>query len=334
MEYKIFVAGVWGFGNISIMEQFRDDPDVEFLKHDFKYFFQMQKAWNLVKRKLNGHGAGLIKWLLKTKIFDDKYALSHCDYESNDVNYVVIFNSALLQYYSREYFVRLKRKHPSIQYILYIIDPMPEGLWKEIEATLDVFEEVLTIHPYNCNRFGFKYLPYIYAKPEIKRRWENIPDTNLFFCGVAEDYRQEVVNDIVSECDKRNIDFEIYLKPCGNDWIEHEHVHYSEMSYEENVQRILKSKCILEIMHQGYVGITQRYLEAIIYNKKLLTNNEEVMKLPYYDTGYIKYFSKIDEIDWEWTSKEETVDYHYQGDFEPQAWKKRLIDILDCSKEK
>ena len=70
----------------------------------------MAKVWKFVNRKLGGHGAGIIRWLLETRIFDDKYALSHCNFSDNDVNYVVIFNSALLQYYSREYFLRLKKK--------------------------------------------------------------------------------------------------------------------------------------------------------------------------------------------------------------------------------
>ena len=204
---------------------------------------------------------------------------------------------------------------------------MPNGLWKEIEAVMDVFDEILTIHPYNCSRYGFRYLPYIYAKPELTSKIENLHETTLFFCGVAEEYRQKLIYEIIQQCEKKGIDFEIYLKPCGHDWIKKDNVHYSEMSYEQNVQRIQKAKCILEIMHEGYVGITQRYLEAIIYNKKLLTNNAEIMNLPYYETGYIRYFEKIEDIDWNWISSDDVIDYHYQGEFEKETWKRNVLAL-------
>lgn len=329
MNYKIFVAGVWGFGNISIMEQFHDDEQVEFLKHDFVYFHQMMKAWDVVNRWLKPVGGKILRLLLKTRIFDDKYALSHCDYDGNEVNYVVIFNSALLQYYSREYFKRLKRKHPSIRYILYIIDPMPEGLWKEIEDALEVFERVFTIHPYNCKKYGFGYLPYIYTRCQEKSVLEAVPETTLFFCGVSGSYRQKIISEVVKACDEHQIEFDFWLKPFGNDAIIHPQVHYSEMTYAENVQRVEYSKCILEIMHEGFVGITQRYLEAIIYNKRLITNNREIKELPYYDSKYMLYFEKVEEIDWNWLKQEVKVDYHYQGDFEPHIWKKNLMKLMN-----
>lgn len=329
MKQKIFVAGVWGFGNISIMEQFRDDEQVEFLKYDFEYFHQIAKVWRFVKRRLGGCGAGIIRWLLKTKIFDEKYALSHCDYESNDINYVVIFNSALLQYYSKEYFGRLKKRHPTIQYILYIIDPMPEGLWKEIESTMDVFNKILTIHPYNCKRYGFEYLPYIYAKNQKECVSESVPETTLFFCGVSGSYRQRIIGEIVQACDEHEVEFDFWLKPFGEDEIVHPHVHYSEMSYAENVHRIEQADCILEIMHEGFVGITQRYLEAIVYNKRLITNNSEIKELPYFDSGYMLYFDRVEDINWDWIKQKIEVNYHYQGDFEPENWKRNLLQLMN-----
>ena len=328
MKYKIYVAGVWGFGNISIMEQFQNDAEVEFLKHDFKYFFQMQKVWNLVNRKLGGHGKSIIRWLLKTRFFDEKYALSHCDFDKNEKNYVVIFNSALLQYYSKEYFERLRNKHNNIEYILYIIDPMPNGLWPEIEAALDVFDEVMTIHPYNCKKYGLHYLPYIYAEPKEIPQCQIDKNTNLFFCGVAGDFRQNIISNIVEQCEKNHIVFDFWLKPYGNNAIDNEHVHYSEMTYAENVQRLKHAKCILEIMHEGFVGITQRYLEAVIYNKRLLTNNVEIKKLPYYNPQYMYYFEKVEDIDWNWVNEDVEVDYHYNGDFSPQKWKSNLLQFL------
>lgn len=328
MKHKIYVGGVWGFGNISIMQQFRDDCEVEFLENDFEYALKVAKIWKNIHRRIGGNIVGkLFRRLLSLRIWDSKYALTHCDFENNDVNYVVIFNSALLHYYSKEYFLRLKKRY-HIKLILYIIDPMPDGLWSEIQAVQEVFDMILTMHPYNCRKYGFPYLPYIYAKPKMNGNYGEVKETNLFYCGVANVYREKVIREIMLQCEERDIPFDFWLKPFDNAAIEDVNVHYSEMPYEENVWRILHSKCILEIMHEGYEGITQRYLEAIVYNKKLLTNNAEIKSLPYYSPKYMQYFHDVEDIDWQWFMDDTEVDYSYQGDFSPEAWKNRLLQLV------
>ena len=324
MSRKIFIAGVWGKGNINIMEQFQNDVEVEFLRNDFKFSQQIRKIWKIVNLRWGGHGKSIIRWVLKTSLLDDQYTLSHCDFDSNEDNYIVLFNSALLHYYSRQYFERLRKRHQNIKYILYIIDPMPDGLWPEIQDVLEVFDVVTTMHPYNCRKF----LPYAYAKSQDVEISKNISTTTLFFCGVIDEYRQNLIAEIVKQCEKNQIAFDFWLKPYGNNSIDNQSVHYSEIAYTENVQRLRSAECILEVMHKGYVGITQRYLEAVIYNKKLISNNKEIKTLPYYNPHYMFYFEEVGDIDWEWLRNNVKVDYHYQGDFSVQMWKKNLLALF------
>lgn len=326
---KIFIAGVWGAGNISIMEQVGREADVAFLRDDFQYAAQIRKVWRAVNQKLGGRGKGIVRWFLRTRLLDGKYALSHCDFDDSRENDIVIFNSALLHYYSADYFKRLRKKHPTIKYILYIIDPMPDGLWQEVQDVLPVFDEVLTMHPYNCRKYGFGYLPYAYAKPAETERIADIPDTQLFYCGVLDEHRVEVMEKIVKQCEAHGVAFDFWLKPYENNPIRNSHVHYAMIPYEENVQRLQKAACILEVMHKGYVGITQRYLEAVIYNKRLLSNNREITELPYYDPRYMQYFENVGDIDWEWLHGDGEADYHYQDDFSVQRWKENLLRRLE-----
>lgn len=321
---KIFIAGVWGAGNISIMEQVGREADVTFLRDDFQYAAQIRKVWRVVNQKLGGRGRGIVRWILRTRLLDGKYALSHCDFNDSGENDIVIFNSALLHYYSAAYFKRLRKKHPTIKYILYIIDPMPDGLWQEVQDVLPVFDEVLTMHPYNCRKYGFRYLPYAYARPAETERIADIPDTQLFYCGVLDEHRVEIMEKIVKQCETHGISFDFWLKPYENNPIRSSHVHYALIPYEENVQRLQRAACILEVMHKGYVGITQRYLEAVIYNKRLISNNREITELPYYDPRYMQYFENVEDIDWEWLHGDVEVDYHYQDDFSVRAWKENL----------
>lgn len=96
------------------------------------------------------------------------------------------------------------------------------------------------------------------------------------------------------------------------------------ISYNENIKNILQCKCILELMHNGYANATQRYPEAVIYNKKILSNNVEIRKFPYYDERYMKIFHDVSEIDWDWVMKPMEIDYQYKGEFSPS----RLLDDI------
>ena len=329
MKRKIFIAGVWGAGNINIMEQVGKGDDIEFLRDYFRFAVQIRYVWKIINQKLGGYGSGVVRKFLRTSFFDRMYALSHCDFDNNEENDIVIFNSALLHYYTKEYFERLRQKYPNIRYILYIIDPMPDGLWCEIEDAIGVFDEVMSMHPYNCKRYGFKYLPYVYEQPIVEEMDSDIEETELFYCGVLDDYRLKIIGGIAEQCEKYQIDFDFWLKPYGNNPIQNRNIHYAMISYEENVQRLKKATCILEIMHKGYVGITQRYLEAIVYNKRLLSNNQEIEELPYYNPRYMQYFEKVEDIDWDWLCSDEEVNYHYKSDFSARVWKEKLLGLLN-----
>lgn len=65
--------------------------------------------------------------------------------------------------------------------------------------------------------------------------------------------------------------------------------------YNEVVSRLLRSKCIIDIMQQGSVGITLNIVEAVVFNKKSISNNLELINEPFYDPTRILVFN--DEAD-------------------------------------
>ena len=64
-------------------------------------------------------------------------------------------------------------------------------------------------------------------------------------------------------------------------------------------------------------GVTLRTMEAICYNKKLLTNNQSMKESKFYKTGNIQVFKTIDEIDADFVMRKDKVDYNYEGEFSP-----------------
>ena len=99
------------------------------------------------------------------------------------------------------------------------------------------------------------------------------------------------------------------------------------MPYEENLQRIRKTRCMLEIMQQGGHGYTLRYCEAIALGKKLATNNPEIEKAPFYNEKFISVFKNVEEFDPQFIlNGDREVDYNYLPELSPL----KLLEFIDA----
>lgn len=87
-----------------------------------------------------------------------------------------------------------------------------------------------------------------------------------------------------------------------------------EISIEEADEYIWTSKCLLDLKPYGTTALTSRHREAVLYNKKLLSNNETILSDKYYNNNMMQYFEKIEDIDISFWSKEK-YNYQYEGDY-------------------
>ena len=89
------------------------------------------------------------------------------------------------------------------------------------------------------------------------------------------------------------------------------------MPYEKLLMLTQLSNCIFDMTQVGQTGVTFRYYEAVVYNKKLLTNNREIVNMPFFDDRFIHFYNHIEDIDWDWVKRREEIDYGYNGEFSP-----------------
>ncbi len=63
------------------------------------------------------------------------------------------------------------------------------------------------------------------------------------------------------------------------DIVKEKGIHYFPyvMPYEKYLQFVINTNCIVEILQDGTTGYTLRTWEALAFNKKLLTNNPEII---------------------------------------------------------
>lgn len=70
---------------------------------------------------------------------------------------------------------------------------------------------------------------------------------------------------------------------------------YDEIPYLNIIESILRTKCIIDINQKGQTGLTLRPLEAMFFNKKLLTNNRNIMNFDFYHPNNI-FILGLDDI--------------------------------------
>lgn len=93
---------------------------------------------------------------------------------------------------------------------------------------------------------------------------------------------------------------------------------------------VRRSRCILELKVEPDCSCSLRVQEAVIYNKKLITNNKNVYSMPCCkDNKWIYYYEKLEDIDWNFIRRDETVDFHYQQEYSAQNWLERIEKILE-----
>lgn len=132
-----------------------------------------------------------------------------------------------------------------------------------------------------------------YDKPRVEQ--------DFYFAGFAKD-RRPLIDEIKKSLRSFRLKFIVAEK--NEDCV----------TYEENIENIKRSKCIVEVVQGEQSGLTLRPLESLTFKKKLFTNNKAIIKQPFYcqENVFIFGFDDISRI----------------SDFMQTPWKEVPIEII------
>lgn len=107
------------------------------------------------------------------------------------------------------------------------------------------------------------------------------PEIDFYFAGFRKD-RGCLISEILEVLSKYKTDFLVAdtVADC--------------ISYENYIDKIRKTKCIVEIVQGAQSGLTLRPLEAIAFKKKLFTTNFDIVNQPFYNQDNIFIWGKDD----------------------------------------
>ena len=169
--------------------------------------------------------------------------------------------------------------------IIYYINPVDFADRKAPHNYKGLDCEFYTFDPIDAKKFGIKFKPYFYPEEYMIDCDEKVPiKQDIFFVGVDKD-RLGVIKALhrrfeqMNLTDKLMIVATLHKKYSRSDekWLA------KRVPYEKIAENIKQSRAILDIVQSGQSGITLRPMEAMFYNKKLITNNIYIKEYDFYN---------------------------------------------------
>lgn len=232
----------------------------------------------------------------------------------------LIFTNFSARAMSVPYIRHILKTHPSCVPVMLFLDQQEIFTAVYARKLVEKMPEFLclTFDPGDARRLGYRHTMSVYSKtrlPAVKT------DCDLYvsFAGPG---RLQRVAQIGRSLRLRGVSCRIVYVGKIPDSLDQELREEFEncrerMTYETVLADMNRANCLLEFVRDTQSGVTVRYYEAVCYQKKLLTTNKNVVNLPFYDARYMRVFEKPEDIDPDWVSRREPVDYGYDGRFSP-----------------
>ena len=217
------------------------------------------------------------------------------------------------------YLSYLKKQYPDCRIVL---------LHRDLAAVCNKANPVLSGNPIldlemtydrkESLKYGWPLFSEYESKIEIKLKDQY--ESDVFFAGRAKGRLPQLLKayDVIA---KAGLKVFFYLTDVpSQDRKELPGIQYAEkgMSYIQMLEHTVNTRCVLEINYGGTEGYTSRFLESVIYGKRLITNNPFVKESQFYTKSNIQYVSDTGKIDTNFIVAQPTeVDYNYNGEFSP-----------------
>lgn len=322
MGYKYVI---WGSSNDFYLQSYKDVFNKENIEYLNGKIQTKSKFLNFIYTHHFGERINKIIKLPFKSVWNPLYFKNK--FRKSDKICFILFCPPLL---NKEYKIvkYLRKKYKDCKIVIFMQDLVSKSFIKmeTIENFNNTVDLVLSFDHKDCETYGWKYYPLVYSPVEVPND-ENIKESDLYFVGKAKDRLDDIIH-IYKKCIDNGLvcDFHITGVPKDKQLYADKIDYCNYVPYEENLKRIKKTHCMLEVMQGGGHGYTLRYCEAIALGKRLITNNQEVINAPFYNKNYISTFSGAEDFDVSFIKHSEgDIDYNYLKELSPI----KMIEYID-----
>lgn len=179
----------------------------------------------------------------------------------------------------------IKKHNSKARIIIYYVNPTSVNDRKAPQNYEGLGCEFYSFDPIDAKKFGIKYKPYFYHEEYMIDCDEKVAiKQDIFFIGVDKG-RLGIIKDLHKKFEQMNLidKLMIVATPHKKYSTSDEKWLVKRVPYEKIAENIKQSRAILDILQPGQSGITLRPMEAMFYNKKLITNNIYVKEYDFYN---------------------------------------------------
>lgn len=212
----------------------------------------------------------------------------------------------------------IHKKNPKCRIIIWYWNSLIKT--KRIPKKYREYCEEWSFDKKDCQKYDLKYNVQFTFK-ELFTNSNKKSDIDVYFLGIDKG-RSAVLEQlkVLLETIKKKSLF-IVIKDKTSDT--NKKIEYSKpISYELNLEYLSRAKCVAEIIQENQTGLSVRCLEAMFLQKKIITNNKELLNYSFYNANNIFMLNKEELNKEEIQTFLESPNHHYsdsdilQYDFE------------------
>ena len=198
----------------------------------------------------------------------------------------------------------LFKKYNNAKFVLHILDSgvMEEELIRFGDQYKKKYNLIVDFDENQAQRFNFKYYPSVHSyfpldSPIFNLKQYAPQHYDVYFCGRAID-RLEKLLSFYEHLTSKDLMCDFYITDVWPDEQKYsDKIHYNEnLSYIEHLNHIINSDCILYIQQQEANAYEWRIINALMYEKKIITNVDKIKQMTFYNSNDISVISEPEEI--------------------------------------
>lgn len=190
--------------------------------------------------------------------------------------------------------IRLKM-NPKAKLILWNWNKKTKEIAKK-EKLVSLFCETWTFDSNDAKEFGWRLNNQFYLPINVPMRQANLK--KKAFCACLDKGRYLAIKNIRKLLIENNVDCDFTLVKDDSsiydaqdlNWVKDEGI-----SYKEILQHVFESDILIDFVKPGQSGLTVRTMEALFYKKKIITNNLNLAKCPFYNKNNILIGNNLNE---------------------------------------
>jgi hypothetical protein len=264
-----------------MLKDVKNIKNVEIVTFKMSYFQKF--LWHIRNIKINK-----ISYLLSTALFNSlfkKHNFNDC------VFFIFDSNPFFLDF---QFYQWIKKKHNKVLLVAIVYNVI-NGNQMKLEVLNEFYDKVYTFDPNEASKYNYLHFWGIYSPVE---HITTSTEYDISFIGLDKG-RLNIIKDISNKLDKLKLKFNINIiinidKEYGK--LSNINLLKERVTYFDSIELIKKSNCLLEIVDENQTGLSLRTIESIVYKKKLLTNNKNILLSPYYDKENMEIIYDFNDI--------------------------------------